>query len=384
LVKEADAFSDAGYHVTVLYTYVADWAQVLDKNILEKAKWKSIQVGGESKAAWKYQISRIRFAFYRLVNEKISVKLFAEKAHARCYNALLEYAIKLKADWYIGHNPGAMAIAANAAIITNAKAGFDFEDYYRGEYIDLNSPALKRQIFIENKYFSNFNYLSAASKLIGDKVDDDFKNNKIQIETITNCFSKINQPYIDFSTTSNEELKLFWFSQHVGLNRGLQIVFEVLKDLGDSSINLTLVGNCTSELSAYFKSLMGNLSNCINFVGVIPANELSSFSSLYDIGLALEPAFSINNDLALSNKIFTYLLAGNAIIFSETSMQKKFNEEFNAGLSFPINDKEELKKCILFYKNRENLLKQRKHNYELAKEKLNWENESQKLFALVN
>jgi hypothetical protein len=47
LVKEADAFCNAGYDVTVLYNLVADWAQVLDKNILEKAKWKYTQVGGK-------------------------------------------------------------------------------------------------------------------------------------------------------------------------------------------------------------------------------------------------------------------------------------------------------------------------------------------------
>jgi hypothetical protein len=165
LVKEADAFCDAGYDVTVLYNLVADWAQELDRDILEKAKWKYIQVGGENKGAWKYQISKIRFAFYRLVNEKISVKLFTKNAHARCYNALLECAIKLKADCYVGHNPGAMSIAANAAIVTNSKAGF--EDYHRGEYIDFNSPALKRQIFIEEKYASKFNHISVASSMIG-------------------------------------------------------------------------------------------------------------------------------------------------------------------------------------------------------------------------
>jgi hypothetical protein len=206
LVKEADAFCNAGYDVTVLYNLVADRAQVLDKNILEKAKWKYIQVGGENKAAWKYQISRIRFAFYRLVNENISANLFAEKAHTRCYNVLLDAAIKLKADWYIGHNPGAMAIAANAANKMNAKAGFDFEDYHRGEYIDFNSHALIRQVFIEEKYSSKFNHISVASSMIGVRVKDVFPF--ISTLTILNCFPKYLQPSFIIETKKEKVKKL--------------------------------------------------------------------------------------------------------------------------------------------------------------------------------
>ncbi len=384
MVKEADAFCNAGYDVTVLYNLVADWAQVLDEDILVKAKWKYIQVGAVNKSQLQYQISRMRFAFYRFVNNKISINLFTEKAHTRCYAALLKVAIKLKVDWYIGHNPGAMAIAANAASKTNAKAGFDFEDYHRGEYTDMKSHSFKRQILIENKYFKKFSYISASSTLITNKISKDFYKETVVITPILNCFSLQEQPILDFENIKRDDLKLFWFSQHVGKNRGLQIVCEVLADLNDPNINLTLVGNCTTEIKNYFTSLMGNVKDSIKFMNIVPTNELPNLSASFDVGLALEPAFSVNNNLALSNKIFTYLLAGNAIIFSETSMQKDFNGAYHAGLSFPINDKEGLKASILFYKDKENLLKQRKKNYHLTKEKLNWELESQKLLALIN
>jgi glycosyltransferase involved in cell wall biosynthesis len=384
LVKEAVAFCDAGYDVTVLYNLVADWAQVLDKEILAKAKWKYIQVGGVNKSHWQYQISRIRFAFYRFVNEKISIDFFPEKAHARCYKNLLNAAIKLKADWYIGHNPGAMSIAVNAAYITNAKAGFDFEDYHRGEYTERNNPSLKRQIKLEKKYLKKFIYLTAASTFIAKKILQDFSNDGISIEPILNSFSLQEQPLVDFDKIETNKLKLFWFSQHIGNNRGLQLVCEALVALNDDTISLTLLGNCTKDMELYFKNLMKGIEHSINFVSVLPSSALASFATLYDVGLALEPGFSVNNDLALSNKIFTYLLAGNAILFTETSMQKDFNDQYHAGLSFPINNKEALKKQILFFKDKQNLVKQRKHNYQLAKEKLNWENESQKLLALIN
>jgi hypothetical protein len=355
---------------------VADWAQALDKEILANAKWKYIQIGATNKAQWKYQISRIRFAFYRLLNKKISTSLFAERAHARCYKVLLKAAIKLKADWYIGHNPGAMAIAANAAKKTNAKAGFDFEDYYKGEFLDSNSIEVKRQVFIENKYIKEFNYLSAASPLIKEIIQNDFPSLNIPFITLLNTFSLKEQPVFVKAKVEDNTLNLFWFSQHVGKNRGLQIICEALKEINDINIHLTLAGNCTNELKNYFTGMMVGLERNIHFAGLIPPMSLAKFSAQFDVGLALEPGFSQNNNVALSNKIFTYLLAGNAIILSETAMQKKFNNDYHVGKSFPIDNINDLKDCIQFYKNKSRLTIQRENNYLLASNKLNWENEA--------
>jgi hypothetical protein len=383
LVKEADSFAESGYDVTVLYCYVADWAQQLDIPILARAKWKYLQIGGKNKFEIKYQTSRLLFAFYRFVNEKISSSFFLEKAHARCYKKMLRYSLGLKADWYIGHNPGAMAIAAKAATSLKALAGFDFEDYHRGEFVNTNSPILKRQMLIENKYIDSFYYLSAASILIKYKIEKDFSNFKGLFITILNCFSK-REVYNIKAREDDSILHLFWFSQHVNKNRGLEIVCEALKQINDYNIHITFAGNCNEEMKNYLFNAMIGLEKNIHFSGLIESDKLISFSSQFDIGLALEPNFSENNDIALSNKIFTYLLAGNALIISETSMQKIFNEEYGVGKSFPINNKEILIECIKYFRNRSNLVQQKEYNYQLAKEKLNWEVESKKLLALIN
>ncbi|MEQ1895766.1 MAG: hypothetical protein ABL971_00100 [Vicinamibacterales bacterium] len=50
-------------------------------------------------------------------------------------------------------------------------------------------------------------------------------------------------------------------------------------------------------------------------------DALVRLSAEYDIGLALDPAASENNDIALSNKMFAYLLAGNAVLATRTKGQ---------------------------------------------------------------
>ncbi|MFN0082403.1 MAG: hypothetical protein ACKVOM_07765, partial [Ferruginibacter sp.] len=234
----------------------------------------------------------------------------------------------------------------------------------------------------ENKYIKNFCYLSAASLLIKEKIEEDFPNIYVPFVTLLNCFPLNNQT--DFRTDKNKDLKLFWFSQHIGKDRGLQIICEVLREMKDFDINLTLVGNCTKEMKEYFLKEMEGIESTIHFAGIKSPNNLTFFSSQFDVGLAVEPAFSINNNLALSNKIFTYLQAGNGILLSETAMQKNFNEKYKVGQSFPIGNKIKLKECILFYRNSLNLLEQRQSNFLLASTELNWENESQKLLELIN
>ena len=121
----------------------------------------------------------------------------------------------------------------------------------------------------------------------------------------------------------------------------------------------------------------------IHFVGIVLAEELPAFASKFDIGLALETAFSDNNNIALSNKIFTYLLAGNAIILSKTAMQLAFNNQYKIGESFAAGDAAGLAERINFYRGHEKLNAQKKHNYDIAQKHLNWEMESTKLLAVI-
>lgn len=380
MVKEADAFYYAGYEVTVLYNFVAEWAQALDKDILIKAKYQYIQVGGINKSTLAYQLSRIKFAFFKFINENISKKFFPENAHARCYTHLLKKAVELKADWYIGHNPGAIAIAANAAHITKTKAGFDFEDYHRGEFNDMKNKQLRRQIFIEEKYISDFRYITAASPMIAKAISNDFPYKSESIFNLFNVFPLKQQP--SFKDNANSPLSLLWFSQHVGKDRGIEQIVRVLKSLNDRSIKLILIGNCTEDVKSYFLKMAGGMASSIFFKGILTVDQLVETSSHCDVGFATELSVPLNRDICLTNKIFTYLLAGNAIIFSNTSAQYSFNKEYKVGHLF--NNDKELEESIIFYKNKENLLAQRKYNYQLAKEKLNWENESQKLLTLVH
>jgi len=384
VVKEADALSAAGHEVTVIYNYYIGWADENDQLLLSIKSWKHVKVGGSPRENKNlYLFTRIRYKLSAMVSQfSGNVFLLAERAQAPAYDELLSIAKKLKADWYIGHNLGALAVAVNAASHNNARAGFDFEDYYRGENIPGTIKS-KRIAWLEQKYLPRVSYYSAASEMIKNAVQKDHPGFNGTVLTLNNYFPLAQQPQFRLKNQNDETLQLFWFSQTIGINRGLELLIEALRLINDSNIHLTLAGRCNEDMLKYIKSNTCAMAGNIHFAGIIQSELLSAFAVKFDVGLALETAFSENNNVALSNKIFTYLLAGNAMILSETDMQLAFNNQYKIGESFAVGDVAGLAEKINFYRDHEKLNAQKKYNYELAKNQLNWDKEAEKLLAII-
>lgn len=385
IVKEAEAFYVAGHEVILLYCFVIDWAEKEDRHLLKHVSWKHKLIGGSpTKDKQNFNLTRVRQKSASVLCKLTGNKgLIAERTQARCYDELLKAAVAEKADWYIGHNLGALAVCVNAALANHAKAGFDFEDYHRGEQKSIADHELKRIIYLEKKYIPKLQYLTTASPLISVTVMGNFPKLHVPVFTILNAFDLKDQP--EFRDAHGKtQLKLFWFSQTIGRGRGIELILNALKTINDPDISLTLAGRMDVGFKQVIEDVQQHTKSKIKLHGIIAPDELAKFSSQFDIGLALEPASSENNNIALSNKIFTYLLAGNAIIFTGTSMQERFNSEFQCGKLVSIGNVNEMISAILFYKEQKILAGQRKYNYQLARKRLNWQMESEKLLSYFN
>jgi glycosyltransferase involved in cell wall biosynthesis len=384
-VKEADAFSAAGYDVTVLYCHCIDWGEKADKDLLAKVNWKYRLVGGSpSGNPDLFFMTRVRTKLARFFNRYGGNRWgIAERTQARAFDEMLAAARELKADWYIGHNLGALPVAVRAAEFYKAKAGFDFEDYHRGENANALAYENSRTVYLETKYVPRVTYLSAASPLIAEKLAVDFPDRKHSIISLLNCFPLTQQPPFREKSADDDSLQLFWFSQTVGLDRGLELLIEAMVQMNDPDIHLTLVGNCSEDFRQYLESQPGLINSQIKLEGTVTPECLPTFASRFDVGLALEYPKPLNRDICLTNKIFTYLLAGNAVIVSGTSAQKKFNAQYQIGPSYTPNNVRELVDSLRSLKDKKKMEKQRKDNYMLAASQLNWENESNKLLECI-
>jgi len=113
------------------------------------------------------------------------------------------------------------------------------------------------------------------------------------------------------------------------------------------------------------------------FVNPVAEKEIVSIGAMHHIGMASEVPHILNRELCLTNKIFIYLLSGNAIVASSTKAQERFLNEYpGIGMTYPCNDADALSAILNQYaSNRELLFMHRSASSRLALERFNWETE---------
>ena len=373
LVKEAMALSKSGYKVHLIFTQyvgylVAHDCQLLTNNpswTYDCLNWTGYNITSK--------FNRFSNKILQLITTKQKIKL------NRNYAWQLKKAIACKADLYIAHNLSALPVAVIAAKKNNAKCGFDAEDFHRNELSnDEKNEDVKIKTAIEEKYIPQVNYVTASSPQITEAYEKLFER---KITTILNVFPKTSG--IKITNNTSDPLQLFWFSQTIGPKRGLETIIEGINNSG-LPLDLHLLGYVSDDYKQHLISLKKSPDNFgLHFHQSVELDKLFTITTKFDIGFTAEPGFSINNKIALSNKLFTYIQSGLAIVTSNTPAQLAFLEQYpQIGLLY--NNANELSSILTNYHNNRDLLYTTKvNNYRLGQNTLNWDIESQRFINVV-
>ena len=313
-----------------------------------------------------------------------------EYAACRAFAELLAAARQERADLYIAHNLAALPIAALAAQYHGTRFAFDAEDYHRGQ---AAAESLDHQLacYLENKYLDKAAYLTAASPLIAQAYKAHYPGSNPVV--INNVFPLSQQPaYREPTHQENAKplmpLRLFWFSQSIGKNRGLEDVVRAVGSLHNPGIEIHLLGLVRDEEKRYFEEYAaraGLEKNQLHFILPVAPDVLIQVAAAYDIGLALEIPHCANRDICLTNKLFTYVLAGNAVIASNTSAQGLFMQQYpGVGKLYQSGDTAQLAQLIRsYYENPVFLHNDRKEAWLLGRAQLNWDVERQYFLQVI-
>jgi glycosyltransferase involved in cell wall biosynthesis len=377
LVKEIRLALHLKKQVTVICFRFNNWSTgINDKLLSEFQDVKIIQIDGEKSSFFSWLTSSISEWINRKLSKWISLPLFMHAVAISRRSQLLVDALKKvsAADWVVGHNPGAIYATYKASQKFKCKSGFDVEDYHPGEGNDKHLQNITLSLM--KKIFPKFNYVSFASQSIlneSEKKIGSFLNQKSIV--VNNCFPE--NEFIEPATINDNRLRVVWFSQHIDKSRGLEQIIPIVHKHFDK-INLTLFGNCNES----FKQKYIDGQNGIELGGIMPQLDLHQRLSTFDIGLAIEPGKDLNNELALSNKVYAYLQAGLFIIATDTIEQHSFLKKLpDAGII--VNKKftniEDL--FIQLHANIENLRNEKLNRFAKAKS-YSWQNLSTQLTNL--
>ena len=372
--KNADALSHAGYDVLVLYAYNTLWADQADTALFVERDWKRHRMGGHPQLEkWVYFIQRVTRKWATWTGQTDLQFCPSVKAYKKALQ-------KFKPDLVIGHNPGALPVLTQWKKNTGGTILFDAEDYHCGENPE-GSPEQIRMMGFEDHHLNQLDRMTAASPLIAAAYHKRFPH--INISVVSNAFESQWQP--SFRAITSTPLKLVWFSQVIGLDRGLLEFFKGLSGLSETPLEITLIGTCDNPTKATLKQALASDLHRLQWLPPCAEPELMKEVSKHHIGLALEPGFSQNNQIAQSNKLFTYPLCGCWTLASQTPAQGQFFEEFPAlGEVLDLNNGHQWAERLKALAGSLDVLNhQRRVAWNEAKSHLNWETESKKLLNVV-
>jgi glycosyltransferase involved in cell wall biosynthesis len=393
-VKEADALWEAGFDVRVVFSQGnLEKIREFDSQLLKEKPWRWDAVGWSSfrkDEVALYIKSKVRYHLARMLPLTLhSIKGLAERGEARVYSELARLAAKEKADLYLGHYPAGLAASAFAASFWKTKLGYDIEDLHTEEGgTDRQSLRRKERVrLIESRYLPHCAHISCVSDLIAGEITRRYGVKGPVV--LYNCFPWKERERIDgeIKDRKGPGLSLYWFSQVIGEDRGIQ---DVIKAVGllKGQAQLHLRGYLSENTKINFTNLAKafQADNHFYFHPAIPPAELISRTVEHDVGLDLSPPVDLNRTLTLSNKFFFYLLAGLATCKSEPYATKQISSLIQkTGFYCPSGDYKALAKCLEKFILDPALLQQCKENaLQAAKERWNWEEESKKLIENIN
>lgn len=380
LIKEAKLLSDSGYEVSVVYLESIPRITLLDRSIVaNNSKWNFHPI------IWGNNFDSLRSKIYYYLD---SYFLRSNTYIQSTSKALIDKTLSIKADLYIAHHPSVLIAAALAAKKYDAKYAYDIEDAF--PYVNENSYFTnpEQQILeVERKYIGGTTFTTTASPLYSEIYIDNYKLSKKPID-LMNVF-EINHEEIEFKDRVDlEKVSFYWYSQTVGLNRGLQDLFKAINYLPENTFELHIRGTCSFHLK---NTLLENviveshLKN-IFFHDSVSMEELSSRNKEHDVGFALEPSTSLNRELCISNKILDYLRSGLMIIATNSrGHQLITNNLAGYSVSYTSGNVEELSTSLLGIINNKDLISLSKaKSLKLAKDKFNLIIQSNNWIHIIN
>ncbi len=395
LVKEATLIAQKGYEVSIVGIQTIEKIVPFDNELVEKNSSWNVFLYPFYKKRTLYFLGTFFHHFAKRLPALSSKFVVGKLSISTPLWFPLYYSLQsIKADLYVVHNINMLPMVAQIAKKNKAKLGFDIEDAYSVtlENKNNNKKADKNIVELEQIYLPKTDYITCASPLYIDFYENLYQNLP-PIIPILNVFDNVEEKeskeYKDRKNINN--LSLYWFSQTIGKGRGIEQIIEALNLLDRDDIELHLRGEINQEMKNYFLDLTKteNIKQNIFFHPLVSNHQLAIRTAEHDVGLALETGFNINNELAVSNKIFQYLNSSLSILSSSTKGQSWLMKK-NPNIGFLIdieNTKEVAQKIEILANSKKNNTKELE-NMKIAskhssKTKYNWTIEGQKFLNVI-
>jgi glycosyltransferase involved in cell wall biosynthesis len=225
-------------------------------------------------------------------------------------------------------------------------------------------------------------YVTAASPMIGRAYAEQYG---IPLpSTILNVFPSSMAPSASRESAAGV-LKAYWFSQTIGLDRGLQSFIHAMAR-ARTFVALDIRGSNRwghgDALLALAREI--GIADRIRLLPLAQPQQMARLAADYDLGLSLETEVTESRRLCLTNKIFTYLLAGVPILMSDTPAQRALASDLGAAAAVvSLSDPDGIAAALDHLASTATLVSAKEMAAKLGRERYNWDREKGILLDLV-
>jgi glycosyltransferase involved in cell wall biosynthesis len=392
LLREADMLSQQ-HDVRVVCQGSSREAAGADASLMASRSWQ-LQRVDHARADWlspdrlgpRWLRSVLVRGRRRLAEETFQyakIEKLAEYSVCACQPELRRLACSEPADWFIAHAQPALPAAAAAAKRWNAKLGFDCEDLLA----ETDKRFALANKLIELKYLGQCDYVTATSNAMAQHLVDAYKTRRSAV--LYNVFSRsLAEGMIPPERREpHPKLRLHWVSQTIGPDRGLEDAFEACAGLADQ-VEIHLRGRVSEAHRAILvqQAERFGVAGCLFFHPRIHHDKLIRSMAEYDVGLALERPQNLNYSLTVTNKVFSYMLAGLAILATDVPGQREvMSQAGGAGVVYPARNVRIMREALEYWiRDREKLLQAQQTAWQAARSRFCWEVEQAKLLQLLD
>jgi glycosyltransferase involved in cell wall biosynthesis len=383
VVKEADALVEAGYDVRVVAGDVVPWVRERDATVFSRARWRYSLVGSGSRLHYTLRRARRLLASKTLAVGFKAVRI-AVAAHSTMTSQLAIAAASESADLYIAHYTAAVPAAAAAARRYKTAFAFDAEDYHLGEFSE-DDPARRAIQVIEETYLPQCAYTTAASPRIAEAYSSTYGITRPTV--VLNVFPLSHAPIGATSAgTTVPGPSVYWFSQTIGPDRGLETAVAAL-GLARSRPHLFLRGAKAVGFSEQLTelALKNGVEGRVHILEPEAPADMERLAGAYDIGLVSETGRVENRRIALTNKLFSFVLAGIPIVASAIPAHCDLANALGPALAlYDPDSPEQLASAVDgLLLGQDRLAHARSEAWHLGQNRYNWERERVTLVAAV-
>jgi hypothetical protein len=327
VVKEAATLAREGYNVMVLGAWTDPQLKARDRALVSQAPFSFtavIDAAGRTPMNWVSRSAR------RLLSRLARVAHRWTGAESRLLlgptvTAMTREARELGSDLYVAHSEPALFVAKTLAQ-AGRRVAVDLEDWYSEDLLPeaRGSRPVGLLRALEQDLLRAGAYSSCPSHAMSEALASELECPRPAV--IYNAFPWSDRSSLDalsIDRADRSRRSIHWYSQTLGPGRGLEELFAALPGVrADAEVHLRGVPARGFEEWLALRTPEA-WRNRVFKHPLVPNEALLSRIAEHDIGFAGETRAIRSRDLTVTNKILHYLLAGLAVVASDTAGQRE-------------------------------------------------------------